>query len=260
MSRATLSAYVLVCLCAALGARAATTMNESNKWAWSEGSGWINCRTDATNGAGLGRHVCSNYMYSPATGWIYLGDGAPTNGWQYTNDSSDDYGVNHDGKGNLRGYAWSTSAGWISFEDLGAPKVLELVLKLKQYPILSRPIRERMRQEIFRRGIISRTDFENEVRKKARESQIREGLNDPMLEETSDTWTQRLAVIRDDLTDYGRAYLALALHRAGRKEEAKIVAENFENTVVIDKDNGDAYWGHLNGWWYWYRGSTETTS
>ena len=39
--------------------------------------------------------------------------------------------------------------------DLGAPKVLELVLELKQYPILSRHIRERMRQEIFHRGVIS---------------------------------------------------------------------------------------------------------
>ena len=86
--------------------------------------------------------------------------------------------------------------------DLGAPKVLELVLKLKQYPILSRPIRERMRQEIFQRGIITPSDFEQEVRKKAKESQIREGLHDPLVEETIDAWEQRLSVIRDDLTDF----------------------------------------------------------
>jgi hypothetical protein len=86
--------------------------------------------------------------------------------------------------------------------DLGTPKVLELVLKLKQYPILSRPIRERMRQEISRRGIITPSDFEREVRKKAKESQIREGLHDPLVEETIDSWEQRLSVIRDDLTDF----------------------------------------------------------
>jgi hypothetical protein len=86
--------------------------------------------------------------------------------------------------------------------DLGTPKVLELVLKLKQYPILSRPIRDRMRQEIFGRGIITPGDFEKEVRKKAKESQIREGIQDPLSEESAGIWEQRLAVIRDDLTDF----------------------------------------------------------
>ncbi len=86
--------------------------------------------------------------------------------------------------------------------DLGAPKVLELVLELKQYPILARQIRDRMRQEIFRRGIITPTDFEQEVRQRALESQVREGMQDPMTEERSETWTQRQATISDDLTDF----------------------------------------------------------
>ncbi len=86
--------------------------------------------------------------------------------------------------------------------DLGTPKVLELVLKLKQYPVLAREIRQRMRDEIFRRGIITPADFEREVRKKARESQIREGLHDPLVEERADVWEQRISVIRDDLTDF----------------------------------------------------------
>ncbi len=86
--------------------------------------------------------------------------------------------------------------------DLGAPKVLELVLELKQYPILSRKIRERMREEIFKRGIISRQDFEKEVRQKAIDSQKREGIYDPLVEEQADIWNQRLAIIRDDLTDF----------------------------------------------------------
>ena len=86
--------------------------------------------------------------------------------------------------------------------DLGTPKVLELVLKLKQYPLLSRTIRERMRQEVFGRGIILPADFEQEVRKKAKESQVREGMYDPLVEETADAWKQRLEIIRDDLTDF----------------------------------------------------------
>lgn len=86
--------------------------------------------------------------------------------------------------------------------DLGTPKVLELVLELKQYPILSRQIRERMRQEIFNRGVISRQDFEREARQKAIDSQIREGLSDPFGEEAPDIWERRLSIIRDDLTDF----------------------------------------------------------
>ena len=47
------------------------------------------------------------------------------------------------------------------------PKVLALYLKIAQYPILARRIRERMRQEVFSRGIISAQVFEEEVREKA---------------------------------------------------------------------------------------------
>jgi hypothetical protein len=90
----------------------------------------------------------------------------------------------------------------MTFTSQLPPKVLELVLELKQYPILARQIRERMRQELFDRGIISLADFEREVREKAVASQYREGLGDPMVEEPTDLWQQRLASIRDDLTDF----------------------------------------------------------
>ena len=39
------------------------------------------------------------------------------------NNAATDYGVNHDGLGNLRGYAYGANIGWINFENLGAPKV-----------------------------------------------------------------------------------------------------------------------------------------
>ena len=39
------------------------------------------------------------------------------------NAATNDYGVNNDGKGNLRGYAWSDSVGWVNFESTGAPYV-----------------------------------------------------------------------------------------------------------------------------------------
>ncbi len=86
--------------------------------------------------------------------------------------------------------------------ELGAPKVLELVLKLKQYPLLSREIRERMRTEIFHRGVITRQNFEREVRQRAHDSQLREGYPEAAEAEPAELWEQRLSLIRDDLTDF----------------------------------------------------------
>ncbi len=102
--------------------------SSSNKWAWSSSVGWINCRSDLTNGVVIGQYVCSGFMYSPTAGWICLGNGSPSNGIQYATNSATDYGVNHDGQGHLSGYAWCPSAGWISFSwtnatDPQAPKI-----------------------------------------------------------------------------------------------------------------------------------------
>ncbi|MCI0396856.1 MAG: PEP/pyruvate-binding domain-containing protein [Chloroflexi bacterium] len=79
---------------------------------------------------------------------------------------------------------------------------IDIYIKLAQYPILAEKIRLRMREELFRRGIISKTDFEAEVKLKAMESQIREGLRDPFNEEPAATWQKRKAFIRDYHTDF----------------------------------------------------------
>jgi hypothetical protein len=86
------------------------------------------------------------------------------------------------------------------------PKVLALYLKITQYPILARRIRERMRQEIFSRGIISPRVFEEEVREKAVLSQKREGLYDPLVQESPEIWEERVRWIREHLTDFYFAY------------------------------------------------------
>jgi len=85
-------------------------------------------------------------------------------------------------------------------------KVLGIYLELAQYPILARQIRERMRQELFSRGIISMETFEAEVQEKATLSQQREGIADPLAEEPAPVWIERLAIIRDQLTDFYFAY------------------------------------------------------
>ncbi|MBC8450187.1 MAG: PEP/pyruvate-binding domain-containing protein [Chloroflexi bacterium] len=86
------------------------------------------------------------------------------------------------------------------------PKVLELYLKLSEYPILSRQIRERMRDELFARGVITEEQFEKEVEATAIRSQRQEGLSDPLSQEPAEQWNERLRIVRDHLTDF---YFAL---------------------------------------------------
>jgi len=85
-------------------------------------------------------------------------------------------------------------------------KVLGIYLELAQYPILARRIRELMRQELFSKGFISVEAFEAEVKAKAIYSQRLEGMADPLIEEPTDVWNERLAFVRDQLTDFYFAY------------------------------------------------------
>ncbi|NLF66151.1 MAG: hypothetical protein GX579_16295, partial [Chloroflexi bacterium] len=83
---------------------------------------------------------------------------------------------------------------------------IDIYIRLAQYPILSDQIRERMREELFRRGVISKEAFEAEVRERAIESQRREGIHDPFSSEPAPVWQQRKELIRDYHTDFYFAY------------------------------------------------------
>jgi hypothetical protein len=78
---------------------------------------------------------------------------------------------------------------------------IDVYIKLAQYPILCDRIRLRMREELFRRGIINKVDFEQEVKNLAIESQRREGLDNPTVQEDEAAWQRRLDTIRDLHTD-----------------------------------------------------------
>lgn len=78
---------------------------------------------------------------------------------------------------------------------------IDVYIKLAQYPILCDRIRLRMREELFRRGITNKTDFEQEVKQLAIESQRREGFNNPTVQEDEAAWQRRLDTIRDLHTD-----------------------------------------------------------
>ncbi|MCA9938965.1 MAG: PEP/pyruvate-binding domain-containing protein [Anaerolineales bacterium] len=83
---------------------------------------------------------------------------------------------------------------------------LDIYIKLAQYPILADRIRTRMREELFARGMITEEAFEEEVKKKAIESQKTEGLHDPFHQEPATVWEQRKNRIRDFHTDFTFAH------------------------------------------------------
>jgi streptogramin lyase len=104
-----------------------TTTDPTNHYSYGANTGWMdwhgNAANGVNNGAEVGEYVCSGYIYSANVGWINLGSGLPTNGIYYQNLSTNDFGVNQDGAGNLRGYAWGANIGWLNFETNGAPVV-----------------------------------------------------------------------------------------------------------------------------------------
>lgn len=76
-----------------------------------------------------------------------------------------------------------------------------IYLMLAQYPTLRRRIRSRMRRELFDRGILMDSAFEEMVRQQAIDSQMREGVLNAVSDEAPDEWKLRLDVVRDQLTD-----------------------------------------------------------
>lgn len=126
--RALLFHWMLVC--AGLSLPAQSTINLTNRHAFGANIGWIDWRGDGTTGARIGEFVCSGLLYAANVGWIHLGSGTPANGIRYQNNSASDFGVNHDGLGNLNGLAWGANVGWLNFTNrdvagsiFDAPKV-----------------------------------------------------------------------------------------------------------------------------------------
>ena len=110
-------------------ARAASTINATNKYAWGANIGWTNWLPSTADGVVIGEFICSGYIYGANVGWINVGNGSPVNHIQYLNNSATDFGVNYQidptqpGFAILRGYAYGANIGWINFEPAGNPRV-----------------------------------------------------------------------------------------------------------------------------------------
>ena len=83
---------------------------------------------------------------------------------------------------------------------------IDIYIKLAQYPILADQIRMRMREEIFKRGIVDEMTFEAEVEQLAVESQKREGLYEAYAQEPANMWQKRKRRIRALHTDFYFGY------------------------------------------------------
>ncbi len=110
-------------------------------------------------------------------------------------------------------------------------RLLDIYITIRQYPILRTRIRARMRRELFERGIITPEAFEADVREKALQSQAREGLHNPYVEEDDTIWEKRLDRIRDAQTDFYFAYNLL--YEDFERIVKEILAERGENPDLI---------------------------
>ncbi|BBB47029.1 PEP/pyruvate-binding domain-containing protein [Pelolinea submarina] len=80
-------------------------------------------------------------------------------------------------------------------------RLMSITLALGQYPMLSSRIRSKMRHELYKHAIIEKHEFEELVRKQAIRTQELEGLRNPVGEEPTELWEERIIRVRDQMTD-----------------------------------------------------------
>ncbi len=102
---------LLALLCAHTPVWATSNLDDTDKYAWSENSGWVNLKATG-GGVTVHRTFLSGFAWAENIGWIKFGVDA---GGPYTNISASDWGVNRSVTNQLSGYAWSETAGWINF-------------------------------------------------------------------------------------------------------------------------------------------------
>jgi len=99
-------------------------ISPTDKYAWTETSGWVNFRP-ANAGVMVYSEHLEGYAWAENIGWIKLGNYSGGGVHTYNNDAND-WGVNVDVLGNLAGYGWSETSGWVNFHPATNQVVLNL--------------------------------------------------------------------------------------------------------------------------------------
>ncbi|MBM4353180.1 MAG: hypothetical protein FJ109_05185 [Deltaproteobacteria bacterium] len=80
-------------------------------------------------------------------------------------------------------------------------------------------------------------------------------------QEQSKERMDKLFEARNDLSDYGKALLALSLYQAGRLADATLVLDNLKDRAWVDEKSGTASFKDAGtNWWWWWQDRTETVA
>jgi len=102
--------FILLCALNVQADNSTGNISTTEKFAWSENSGWLNGRP-TYGGITVHADRLSGYAWSENIGWIKMG---PSDGESFTFT----WGVKIDTNGNLTGFAWAENAGWIDFNPI----------------------------------------------------------------------------------------------------------------------------------------------
>jgi len=111
MKKQTFIPIVLVILCH-ISLAYAGNIHPTEKFAWSETTGWINFSPLETHHAQFQYTFMTGYVWAESIGWIKLS--AHEKG-PFENSDATNWGVNILSDNTLSGFAWSENTGWISF-------------------------------------------------------------------------------------------------------------------------------------------------
>ena len=113
-----------------LAAPSTSTISPTARYTYAANFGWLNWRTNplAVDAPVIETTMLHGRVYSANVGWIDLGDGTPSGPTGSYTQTGGDIGVNHNGAGDLTGYAYGANIGWIYFDPtIADPPRVDLI-------------------------------------------------------------------------------------------------------------------------------------
>lgn len=106
----TLAVFIITLFLVIPSAAKAGNVSATDRYAWTENSGWLDFGDDANGDIIVGDDELTGYAYGENIGWLSL------NCSNTSSCGTVDYKVENDGDGNLSGYAWGENIGWVDFD------------------------------------------------------------------------------------------------------------------------------------------------